>query len=299
MPWRYPPAAAPCSRGILSGRLRRIEDGEIESSRLASVDVGELAAINDLPLSLQRSERNNRSVVYGESFILKIFRRIEEGINPDLEIGRYLTEKVNYQGTAPVVGSIEYRRPDSQPATLAVLHRYVVNQGTAWQYTIDQLSRFFEQVAALALEQPAPQPRPASLLEPAAGQAEFNKLYELIDGYLDVARMLGQRTAELHLALAENRTDPALAPEPFGKLYQRSLYQSSAQSHRAALRPTHAQSGRLLRSGSHAGRPGCRPARSDSGAVSEPSSILGSTASASAATAISISVNSFTPARIS
>ena len=206
--------------------MRRIEDGEIESSRLASVDVGEPAAIDDLPLSLQRSERNNTSVVYGESFILKIFRRIEEGINPDLEIGRYLTEKPDYQGAAPVVGSIEYRRPDSQPATLAVLHRYVVNQGTAWQYTIDQLSRFFEQVAALALEQPAPQPRPASLLEPVAGQAEFNKLYELIEGYLDVARLLGQRTAELHLALAENRTDPALAPEPFGKLYQRSLYQS-------------------------------------------------------------------------
>ena len=226
MPWRYRPAAAACCAASWAADLRRIEDGEIESSRLASADLDEPAAIDELPLSLQRSERNNTSVVYGESFILKIFRRIEEGINPDLEIGRYLTEKSGYQGTAAVVGSIEYRRPDSQPATLAVLHRYVLNQGTAWQYTIDHLSRFFEQVAALALEQPPTPPRLPSMLEPAAGHPEFSKLNELIDSYLDVARMLGQRTAELHLALAENRTDPALAPEPFGKLYQRSLYQS-------------------------------------------------------------------------
>ena len=116
-------------RGILGGRLRRIEDGEIESSRLASVDVGERPPSMTCPCRCSGASGTTRSVVYGESYILKIFRRIEEGINPDLEIGRYLTEKVNYQGTAPVVGSIEYRRPDSQPATLAVLHRLCRESG--------------------------------------------------------------------------------------------------------------------------------------------------------------------------
>src|SRR5207237_1323222 len=88
------------------------------------------------------------------------------------------------------------------------------------------LSRLFEQIAALAVEQPSASPRLPSLHEPASGHPEFHKLSELIDSFLDVARMLGERTAELHLALAANRADPALAPEPFGKLYQRSLYQS-------------------------------------------------------------------------
>ena len=256
-------------RGVLGGRLRRVEDGEIESRRLASADAFDLATVEDLPLSLQRSERNNTSVVYGESFILKIFRRIEEGINPDLEIGGYLTEKADYHGAAPVVGSIEYRRPESQPATLAVLHRYVVNQGTAWQYTIDQLSRFFEQVAALAQEQPPPPTRPSALLESVADSAPPSKLHELIAGYLDAARMLGERTAELHLALAENRTDPALAPEPFGKLYQRVALPVAAKPHGAAVRPPRPESSRLLRIGPRAGRSSRRPARPDPGAVQD------------------------------
>jgi maltose alpha-D-glucosyltransferase/alpha-amylase len=213
-------------RGILGGRSRRLVEGEIESAPLPATTERVPEDLDNLSLSLQRSERNNTSIVYDESFILKIFRRVEEGTNPDLEIGRYLSERPDYQGAAPVVGYIEFRRPDAQPTTLAVLHRYVLNQGTAWQYTLDQLSRFCERVAALSLEQPPSPPRPLSFLEPAGGDTEYEQLGELMGGYLDTARLLGQRTAELHQTLASNQTDPALSPESFGKLYQRSLYQS-------------------------------------------------------------------------
>ena len=218
------PRAAPrCPRRPVP----RIDEGEIESTplpSLAGVDPNEGA---DLPLSLHRSERNNTSIRYGESYILKIFRRLEEGTNPDLEIGRYLTSRADYHGTAPVLGHIEYRRPNAEAATLAVLHRYIPNQGNAWQYTMDQLSPVLRARGGphpgAASDSPAPG-RPARI----GGRMtrEPGDCCDLIGGYLDTARLIGQRTAEMHRTLAENLADPAFAPEPFGKLYQRSIYQS-------------------------------------------------------------------------
>ncbi len=176
---------------------------------------------------MRRSERNNRAIVYGESYVLKAFRRIEEGVNPDLEIGRYLTEQSDYHGAATVVGSIDYRRRGGgEPSTLGVLHRYIANQGTAWQHMLDQLSQYFERVAASSRELKSGPPRLVLLQDPTEGAEVPGTWRELIGGYLDTARLLGLRTAELHQALAANRSDPAFAPEPFGKLYQRSLYQS-------------------------------------------------------------------------
>ena len=172
------------------------------------------------------AQRTNTVVVYGESFILKTFRQIEEGVNPDLEIGRYLAEQPDYQGLTPVVGFMEYRRRGAEPITLGVLHRFIPNQGTAWQFTLDQLSQYFERVAALSREQ---QPKPslhASQAEPGPADSQVERARDLIGGYLVTIRLLGQQTAELHRTLAANRTDPAMAPEPFGKLYRRSTYQS-------------------------------------------------------------------------
>jgi len=91
---------------------------------------------------------------------------------------------------------------------------------------LDQLSQYFERVAALSRELPSGPPPPVSLQDSAEDTEVAGTWRELILGYLDTARLLGQRTAELHQALAANRSDPAFAPESFGKLYQRSIYQS-------------------------------------------------------------------------
>ncbi len=159
-------------------------------------------------LQLQRSDRATLSVLYGQKLILKTFRRLEEGVNPAYELAKHLHEQ-NFPHFAPVLGHVELRRRKrrTEPITLVVLHRYVVNQGNAWQYTLDHLSHFFEQLAA---RQSEPTPTPVS---------------ELIGSFAGVARQLGQLTAELHLALA-NSTEPALIPELFDRGYQRSRYQS-------------------------------------------------------------------------
>jgi maltose alpha-D-glucosyltransferase / alpha-amylase len=204
-------------RGAFLGRLRSTDDGELEAGPVSGPLLVDPDALADLPLVLRRSARINTSVFYDDLYVLKTFRKVEEGVNPDLEIGRFLSTRGDSRGFAEVIGFIEYRRRGAEPITLGVLHRYVHNQGTAWQYTLDQLSHYFERMAALAREQIPP-------LSPPDSQADPWR--ELIGGYLDNARLLGQRTAQLHSTLASNGSDHAFAPEPFGKLYQRSLYQS-------------------------------------------------------------------------
>jgi maltose alpha-D-glucosyltransferase/alpha-amylase len=174
-----------------------------------------------LPISLRRSERDNTGVVYGESFIYKSFRRLEDGVNPDLELGRELT-KAGFSGAAQVVGHIEYHRRGAEPSTLGVLHKFIPNQGTAWQYTLDQLSAYFERVAALSRQAP---PSATKLVGEMENGVSVDGWHELLGSYLETVRAIARRTAELHTVLANVRT-PSFVPEPFGKLYQRSIYQS-------------------------------------------------------------------------
>jgi maltose alpha-D-glucosyltransferase/alpha-amylase len=175
---------------------------------------------------LNPNEQSNVSVIFGGRLILKVFRRLEEGINPDLEVGRFLTERQGFRGAAEVLGSIVYRRRNAEPTTLAVLHQYVDNQGDAWQLTLDELSSYFDRVLALRQEVPPHAGADLPLLGPGPPEGPDDVLAGLIGPYLETARLLGRRTAELHTALASDRSDLAFAPEPTTRLYQRSLYQS-------------------------------------------------------------------------
>jgi maltose alpha-D-glucosyltransferase/alpha-amylase len=119
------------------------------------------------------------------------------------------------------VGYIEYRRRKRrvEPSTLAVLHGYVPNQGHAWQFALDQLSSYYERVAALTREQ-------ASIQLTPGGTPPLAVMHELMGGFMTAARQIGQLTAHMHRALASLGDEPAFAPEPISRLYQRSLYQS-------------------------------------------------------------------------
>jgi maltose alpha-D-glucosyltransferase/alpha-amylase len=169
------------------------------------------------------SDRNNLSVRFGRRLMFKSFRRIEDGINPDLEISQHLANA--HPPVAPLAGHIEWRRPGAEPATLAVLHQYVPNQGTAWQLALDQLSLFYERVAALSQEQrhplPPVRPRLDPVVEDGAGQ-----LLELMGAFRHWAGQLGRTTAAIHAAVGAPTGNPAFAPEPFSKTYRRSVYQT-------------------------------------------------------------------------
>jgi len=166
--------------------------------------------------------------VYGQRLILKIFRRLSEGTNPDLEIGRFLTERARFPHIPSVAGALEYRAGEGEPTTLGILQAYVVNEGDAWSYTLDQLERYFECVLTIRSELGDFVAPTGSPLDPTGQHSPFLVLE--MASHLETARLLGQRTAEVHLALAAETEDPAFAPEPFAYLYQRSLYQSMRTS---------------------------------------------------------------------
>jgi maltose alpha-D-glucosyltransferase/alpha-amylase len=206
------------------GRRRRLGAGAGALFAVPTRAFRGLRGAPDTPLDVARlkAEQSNTSLVYGDRLILKFFRRVEEGINPDLEIGQFLTERTSFSHAPPVAGSVTYQRSGRQPITLGILYGFVPNQGDAWRYTLSTLPRYFERALLRPLEAAdASAPALALLRDELPAAAE-----ELIGVYLDAAHLLGKRTAELHLALASQAGDPDFAPEPFTTLSQRALYQS-------------------------------------------------------------------------
>ncbi len=141
---------------------------------------------------------SNTTVALGDMLFLKGYRRLQVGINPELEIGRFLTEVTRFPNIVPVAGAVEYHGDDGTTITLALLQGYVENQGDGWSYTIDYLERFLEQ-------------RRAGAAEPARTPEEPEEIH---GAYLTLMRTLGTRTAELHRSLATTTGDSAFDPEP-------------------------------------------------------------------------------------
>jgi maltose alpha-D-glucosyltransferase / alpha-amylase len=176
---------------------------------------------------VSRAEQSNTSIIYRDRYILKLFRQIEPGINPDVEIGTFLTEH-GFQHTPAVLGMLTYRSKGGDAMAeyaAGILQEFVPNRGDAWKYTLESLSGFFGRALARKLERP-PAQHPLDLMKermPAAAG-------ELIGGYVESARLLGTRTAQLHTALAgggsADFTPEPLTQEDAEKLYQEMLGQA-------------------------------------------------------------------------
>lgn len=158
---------------------------------------------------------SNSLVFYGKRMLLKLFRRSTEGVNPDFEIGRFLTERGEFRRVPRMAGALEYHRDGEEPTTLAIVQETMTHRGDGWEHALDVLGRYYERVEA----------RPEGLEVPQADRRSLVELSELsppplareaIGGYLHVATILGRQTAELHTALAGDFVDPAFAPEPLG-----------------------------------------------------------------------------------
>src|SRR5262249_37642186 len=110
----------------------------------------DLLALAETPLSVRRGSagQSNTSILYSGQFLRKVVRRQEAGVNPDCEIGRYLTEEKKFDHIPPYAGSIEYL-PDqgTEPATLAILQGFVENEGDGWKWTLEELDRYYEACA--------------------------------------------------------------------------------------------------------------------------------------------------------
>ena len=199
-------------RGI-SGELVGIPSSAFQSLRGS----GQLPDASILGL-----EQSNTSIVYGNRLILKLFRLVEEGVNPEIEICSFLTDRTSFKNFATVAGSLEYQEPDLSPTSLGVLQAFVSNQGDSWKFTLGALKEYFDRVSGSA-------PADSAQLQPLLARSDRALPVDVEQGigsYLQSAQLLGRRTAELHVALASEPRDPDFVPVAFTPEYQKSIHSS-------------------------------------------------------------------------
>ena len=180
---------------ILHEKSVRAGDGEIAGIRGAALSAVASEMASPLDSKALAAEQSNSAIVYGDRFFLKLYRKPEPGENPDAELIRFLSERRGFAHVPAFCGAIEHRPARGSSRTLALLVANVASEGDAWAFTLAHLHD---------------------------------------DGYPARARQLGQRTAEMHLALAADLEDAAFAPEPFTTHEQLALCDSA----RAATRQT-------------------------------------------------------------
>ncbi len=172
-------------------------------------------------------EQSNTSLLYDKMFVLKCYRRASIGSNPDIEIGRYLTEEAHFPNVPDLAGSYEYVDKKGNTISLLTVHQYIPHETNGWDYTVNNINRFFEKMLTMPKEQ-----NNKSILTPTLSQF-FNdrigipeEVQSILSNTLHSAELLGKHTAELHIALSDNTRDPLFVPESFTSLNQRAIYQS-------------------------------------------------------------------------
>jgi maltose alpha-D-glucosyltransferase/alpha-amylase len=184
------------------------------------------------PAAMHRGEQSNTSVMFPGRLVLKFIRRIEPGIHPQIEMQRFLQRSPVAASVPRLAGSLTYSAPDQKATVAGILEDMVTAQYDAWTFAVDELGLMLEEVAAARIEPPVLPRRTHPMDAPPTPPA----LREAAGSWLEFARALGQRTGELHAALASNRDDPAFAPERYTPFDQRALAQAFRTQARDAFR---------------------------------------------------------------
>jgi maltose alpha-D-glucosyltransferase/alpha-amylase len=201
------------SGGSVSGRVGQLSPSR--SKRLLEMADSGLPEVS----RALKVEQSNSSIVYGEQIYLKLFRKLDEGLNPDLEVTKQLSERCGFAHVPSYLGDMQYVARGQDPAALAMAQAFTNNEQDGWTQTLAAVDRFFDRVLG---DPTLPEPPKLGLWDQIPEQ-----LLTVIEGvHLETVRLLGQRTAEMHLALAADADSPDFRPEPFTLQHQRSVYQS-------------------------------------------------------------------------
>lgn len=184
----------------------------------------EAEKIAHLQPRIVQARQRNISIAYDEHLFLKTFYPVDAGVHPELEIGFFLNQHTSFRHNPQITGSLIYTNHWDEPVTLAMMQKYVVNVNDGWTYTLQELATFFERVVSdCNLVYAVLVPRwslarlPAQVLSPSTR--------DIIGSYLDIACLLGERTADMHCALCNESGGIHFSPEPFSNLIQREIYQ--------------------------------------------------------------------------
>lgn len=173
-----------------------------------------------------KAQLRSSMIEYGEDFVLKLYRRVEPGVNPEKEMLGFLTNE-KFGSIASLLGSLEYTRHSEElvdSTTVGILTRYLRNTTNGWAYTVDHLGLFFERALTLRPDDNrARDLRPANVLE-LINEPVPALITEMISNHGELMRKFGQRTAEMHSLLASRTDLPDFVPEPFTDFYRHGLY---------------------------------------------------------------------------
>ena len=171
--WLLNPVASPSVLSGASGTFTWRAGPQLESA----------VGMADTAISrVSQAEQSNSAVIYGHDLLAKVFRKLRPGLNPDIEIGRFLSEQTDFRQFPELLGDLSYTASDDRTYSVAMILPFVPNVGDAWDYFQGRLSDLLL-ATAVDLDLVAP------------------------------FRRLGRRTGQLHRALATPTTDPAFAAE--------------------------------------------------------------------------------------
>ncbi len=205
--------------------LQAVDAGETFVTRRGVLHARQLSAYSALrrtigPLPVSRlaiaTEPRASSIKYGTALGLKLFRRVETGVHPEVEITQHVTQGVGFTHALRVGAVLDYERRDTSGesgAIVGMIQEGVESQADGWTYTMEWLGRYFDQVTA---RQNLPLGRAARTSELAIAQPPA-VIQDVMGVYLETASALGRRTGDMHAALGADVTNPAFSPEPFGK----------------------------------------------------------------------------------
>ena len=206
-------------------RRERIRNGtgELEPMRAHALRQVLSEGLPSAP-AVQTGRSGSTQISFGDKVSLEFFRHVESGIHPELEISRFLSDR----GFARVplwLGALGRSDASQPPVTLAVVKALVPRATDGWAYSLDTLSRYFERVVASEGQGHPQTPLPAAKPATAPGQP-VSEAVDFVGSYVETARLLGTRTAELHLALASGDDGSDFGVEPMTSYYLRGLFQS-------------------------------------------------------------------------
>jgi maltose alpha-D-glucosyltransferase/alpha-amylase len=143
------------------------------------------------------AEQSNSTALVDTDYVVKVYRKLEAGINPEIEMGRFLTEQTEFVNTPALLGTCELIE-GGERTSIGVIHRMVDNQGDGWEVSSAYLDRYLDEQRLLA---PTEQPATSEQLAP----------------YQRLVVQTGRRLAELHLALGSRADISDFAPDPVGQ----------------------------------------------------------------------------------
>ncbi len=196
---------------ILEGAKSKYEELEFRRGRGCKDN----QYISSKPMGVEQS---NTSIIFNDTYILKIFRRIFVDQNPDYEINKYLTDKGVFKNTPKYSGSITLRFSDKNVITLALMQRLVPNQGDAWEYFLDQLKDIFKTLNVVRPD--ILQLKPVDMFD----KVDYTELPEEIRqsvplSFFDDIIQLGLRTAQMHVTLGLERVNIQFTPQTYSNDY--------------------------------------------------------------------------------